>query len=180
MDKQSARAEIRSRALLTSGQIEAYGRAIRSKLLARAEIANARCVLVYLSADAEPPTDGIIEELLNLGKRVLVPVMRGGTMYTAEYTSDTRLVTGDYGIREPYGTPIVSDTPEVSVTPMYGFDLSKTRLGHGKGCYDRYFAKNKGIFKIGLCFERGKCYHIDKDAYDVDMDVIITEERVIE
>lgn len=180
MDKNALRKEIRSRGNLSTAQKAECDKRIAGRLYARKEIASAKTVLVYLSTNSEPETDGIIAYFLGHGKRVFVPVMQDGDMLVAEYTDGETLTRGAYGIREPSNPKIITEVPDVSVTPMVGFDEEKARLGHGKGCYDKYFAKNPAIYKIGLCYERGKCYHIDKGAYDVDMDIIITEERVIE
>lgn len=179
MDKNTLRKEIKAREPYGERQKVEGSARIAEALLRQKAIGRAKTVLVYLSSSSEPETDGIIEELLCRGKRVFVPVMRGD-MLISEYTEGMVLTRGAFGIREP-SDPIITDiVPDVSVTPMVGFDQEKARLGHGKGCYDKYFAKNPAIYKIGLCYERGKCYHMDKDAYDVDMDIIITEERVIE
>ncbi len=181
MDKNALRKEIKSRGTLSTKQKAECDKRIAERLQERKEIASAKTVLVYLSMDTEPATDVIIEYLWEHGKRVFVPVMQDGDMLVAEYTENETLTRGAYGIREPSNPQIITDeVPDVSVTPMVGFDEEKVRLGHGKGCYDKYFAKNPAIYKIGLCYELGKCYHIDKGAYDVDMDIIITEERVIE
>lgn len=173
------RQEIGSRQPLTPSEVADKSKRIASALFRVREVTAANTILVYLSTASEPMTDDIIDKLLADGKRVFVPVMRGGEMHTAEYRAGEELIEGAFGIREPKNPTYVDDIPDVSVTPMVGYDDAKARLGHGKGCYDKYFGGKESVYKIGLCFERGKCYHITKDAYDIDMDVVITEDKTL-
>ena len=59
------------------------------------------------------------------------------------------------------------------------FDKNGYRLGYGKGYYDKYFSKNKYKTSIGLSFEKLLQEEIPKEKHDKNVDLIITEERII-
>ena len=51
------------------------------------------------------------------------------------------------------------------------------RIGHGAGYYDRFLPKTEAV-KICLCFAKLLAENIPTDAYDVPMDMVITEEDI--
>ena len=84
-----------------------------------------------------------------------------------------------YGILEP--VKIIEKSPnkiDLIIVPGIGFDKRGNRLGHGKGYYDKLLRKLKTI-KIGLAFELQIVDQIPTDENDVPVDLIITEERII-
>jgi 5,10-methenyltetrahydrofolate synthetase len=58
--------------------------------------------------------------------------------------------------------------------PGLGFDLNGTRLGRGKGYYDRYL-KDRDVLKIGLSWSELVENKIPLDVHDVQMNFLITE-----
>lgn len=64
------------------------------------------------------------------------------------------------------------------VTPLLGFNYAGYRIGYGKGCYDKFFARNSDVYKIGLAFE---CQRVEftPDENDVPLDCCVTEHNVI-
>lgn len=66
------------------------------------------------------------------------------------------------------------------LVPGIAFDLKGYRLGYGKGYYDRYlYDLNIEIFKIGLCYSMTIADEIIKDDNDVPVDIIVTDDGVI-
>jgi len=66
--------------------------------------------------------------------------------------------------------------PSVLVVPGLAFDREGNRLGRGKGFYDRYLEKFKGV-KIGLCLNEQIKDAVPCEEHDVVMDYIITDEE---
>lgn len=64
--------------------------------------------------------------------------------------------------------------PEWMLVPGLGFDMHGSRLGRGKGFYDRYL-ENKDVLKIGLAWSEQVIKKIPMEAHDARMDFIITE-----
>jgi 5-formyltetrahydrofolate cyclo-ligase len=88
-------------------------------------------VAAYESTPLEPPTEATIDALVARGIRVMVPVT------LADWDLDWREVTadGEEG-GELLGLAAVARARVVFV-PAHGVDRSGTRIGQGKGCYDR-------------------------------------------
>ena len=60
------------------------------------------------------------------------------------------------------------------------FDTKGHRLGHGMGYYDRLLARARpGARLIGVTVERRVFPAIPADRFDVPMDLVVTEERLI-
>lgn len=64
------------------------------------------------------------------------------------------------------------------VTPLLGFNSAGYRIGYGKGCYDKFFAHNADVYKIGLAFECQRA-EFTPDENDVPLDCCVTEQNVI-
>lgn len=71
--------------------------------------------------------------------------------------------------------PYVLADPSWLLIPGVGFDLNGSRLGRGKGFYDRYL-HDRDVLKIGLAWSEQIVEQIPVESHDSDMDFIITEE----
>ena len=69
--------------------------------------------------------------------------------------------------------------PDVILVPGFGFTEQGKRLGRGKGFYDRYLEKYKGLI-IGIAFELQIEKNLPTDHHDQNMNLIVTEKRVID
>jgi 5-formyltetrahydrofolate cyclo-ligase len=68
---------------------------------------------------------------------------------------------------------------DLVIAPGIAFDKNKSRLGRGKGYYDRFFI-NKRIVKIGVGFDFQLLESIPVNQFDIKMDKIITPSFSIE
>ena len=66
--------------------------------------------------------------------------------------------------------------PGLIVVPAVGFDPQGSRLGHGKGFYDRLLPGTQAL-KVGICFDFQLFEHIPAEEHDVPMDRIIAGSR---
>ena len=66
--------------------------------------------------------------------------------------------------------------PDLIVVPAVGFDPQGSRLGHGKGFYDRLLPGTQAL-KVGICFDFQLFEHIPAEEHDVPMDRIIAGSR---
>lgn len=69
--------------------------------------------------------------------------------------------------------------PDVALVPMLAYSGGCYRLGYGGGYYDRFFSKNKPCLKIGLAFDCQFTNERFDEPFDVQLDVVITEKRII-
>ena len=96
-------------------------------------------VAAYESTPLEPPTEAMVAALVARGIRVMVPVT------LEDWDLDWRevvLVGDDRG--EPLGTSAIARASVVFV-PAHGVDRSGTRIGQGKGCYDRALPRTDAV-----------------------------------
>ncbi len=70
--------------------------------------------------------------------------------------------------------PVV--TPDIVVIPLLGFDKSGTRLGYGKGYYDRTLAAiGRKPLLVGYAFAGQELDFIPREAHDLPLDLLVTE-----
>ena len=91
----------------------------------------------------------------------------------------------DLVIRKDFGVEILgpSDlaikvTPDVVLVPSLAMSEDGSRLGRGKGFYDRYLSDYRGV-KIGICFSMQLQTEVPTEEHDVKLDFIVTEEKII-
>ncbi|WP_338720783.1 5-formyltetrahydrofolate cyclo-ligase [Devosia sp. XK-2] len=122
----------------------------------------------------------ILVRLMDSGQKVVLPVVQG-----QDEPLDMRIWEADAPLYEAgFGTLAPSDlapraVPDVVLMPLLGFDNQGTRLGYGGGYYDRTLAVlPKKPLLVGLAFAAQELAHIPRDAHDVPLDVIVTEQGV--
>ena len=103
-------------------------------------------VLGFAGYGTEIDTDEILLECLRKGKQLYLPRVEGEEMQFYLVHSLEELTIGYKGIREPKGDTekYVYDAAEAEKTlmlmPGVAFDLTRGRMGYGKGFYDRFLA----------------------------------------
>lgn len=120
-------------------------RACAEHLLAAEEVRRAHSVAAYVAVGSEPGTAPLLAGLLRTGTRVLLPVLLpDGDLDWAAHAGESSLYPASYGLLEPTGTRLgpgaIADVDAVLV-PGLAVDTAGTRLGKGRGCYDRALAR---------------------------------------
>lgn len=153
------------------------------RLQEQSEYSAVKTVHCYVSMNGrrEVDTHGLIKKMLSGDKRVIVPVtdFNEYTLSHVNLTSFDMLETNKWGVLEPpSGEEISADEMELVIVPMVGADEQGNRIGYGKGFYDR-FLKEVNCPKVGLIFEQNVVEEVPSGKYDIPLDKIITEHRVI-
>ncbi|MFQ5658940.1 MAG: 5-formyltetrahydrofolate cyclo-ligase [Gammaproteobacteria bacterium] len=155
--------------------------AIRKKLLALSPVSAARSLFCFLSSGTEVDSHGIVETLLQQGKQLAVPkIIDSRTMIAVAFTSWEELAPGQLGILTPNSSEPVQGQIDVCITPGLGFSPCGQRLGFGRGYYDTWFAENPVACKIGIAYECQLIGDLPADETDIAMDILVTEQRVLE
>lgn len=142
-------------------------------------------IQTYVALPHEVNTHALIRRLLQAGKQVAVPKIESANALRQFFIANfSELAPGAYGILEP-----PSDSGRVAswnqfdldlvLVPGLAFDRSGHRLGAGKGYYDRFLAPIAAP-KIALAFAFQIVDEIPIAAHDQLMDMIVTEEEVID
>lgn len=129
-------------------------------------------ILLYHSLKDEVYTHTFIEKW-SREKHILLPVVQGDELELRSYRSLDDLAIGAYGILEPIGTPFHDYTKiDLVIVPGVAFDTSGSRLGRGKGYYDKLLPK-LAAHKIGICFPFQLVDEIPTEEFDIQMNEII-------
>ena len=85
-----------------------------------------------------------------------------------------------FGLREPAADnpEVPLDQIDVMVIPGLAFDSTGTRLGWGKGYYDRALALTRAV-RIGYCFALQIVPHVPRESYDIPMHHLVTEDGAL-
>ncbi len=170
---------------LLEEEISTLSLMIKENLLQSDSIKVAQKVHCYMSFSSEVRTFEIISSLLAIGKQVYVPIISGDTLLHTEIDTTTQYAPDRYGIPTPLSTQTYSSDQlrfsekDCIIIPMVSYDKYGSRLGYGKGYYDKFLPLAQGK-KIGLAFECQQYEQLPSENFDIRMDAIITEKRMIE
>ncbi len=150
---------------------------IQTRLIISPEYRAAEKVLVYMARPFEIATSMIIHAALANNKKVGLPVcMDDRKMVFRRIRSIADLGVGRFGILEPSAEceELAPDDRSLCVCPCLCCDMDGFRLGFGGGYYDRFLLGFSGV-KAALCY--GDCVlpSMQRDDYDIPMDVIFTD-----
>ncbi|WP_028974660.1 5-formyltetrahydrofolate cyclo-ligase [Spirochaeta cellobiosiphila] len=139
-------------------------------------------ILLYLSFGKEIQTEQIRKRAWKENKTVWVPVMNNKKIDFYLINPHSKLVTNNYGIREPFEQSIKYEGEESSLmlVPGLAFSMKGERLGYGGGYYDKYFAEHSYPFtKIALVIDKLLCDTLPCEEHDHKVDLIITERQIV-
>src|SRR5690606_35197139 len=118
----------------------------------------------------------LLEHLLAAGRAVALPgfTAAGGLSFRRWSDGEALHPAGFGTLAPPETAPVVQ--PTVMFVPLLGFDSEGTRLGYGKGHYDRAIASMpERPLLVGYGFAAQELDGIPREAHDVPLDIMITE-----
>lgn len=145
----------------------------------QARLKSAKRVALYRATCGELPCDGLAKALMKKGKICCFPRIEGDDMVFCDCNSldEKCFKTGTFGILEPLETlaPADPESIDIVVLPAVAYNEEGTRLGQGKGYYDRFYAgiKGKKPFLLGVCYDFQISSEIPVEEHDITADVII-------
>jgi 5-formyltetrahydrofolate cyclo-ligase len=178
----SRRALRQRRRALTRRERRAAQTRIAHTITRMAAYCSARRIAVYFAVDGEVELSQLIEHARRHGKSIHVPVLAGNRLRFIELRRHARLARNRYGILEPKRGPSVDLRKlDLVLTPLVAFDAEGTRLGMGKGYYDRSFAfleRRRSWVKprlVGVGFEFQRVETLAANPWDVRLWAAVTE-----
>jgi len=184
------RAEMRQRrqAIRPGQQQEASARLCQT-ILQDPDYRNARHLAFYQAFDGEINPAPLLQAALDTHKHCYLPVLVKSALSLSfvEYRRDADLQPNHYSIPEPSaGQQSISPAQlDIIFVPLLAFDSLGTRLGMGKGYYDRALAEfrsgkavNEKPLLIGLAHECQRVERLERAIWDVPLDRIITDQTV--
>jgi 5-formyltetrahydrofolate cyclo-ligase len=131
---------------------------------------------VYWPFQAEFDPRPLIDWLVATGSAVALPAVvdKKGPLEYRAWRPGEELVDGVWGIPVPKAREIV--LPQAVLAPLVGFDRRSYRLGYGGGYFDRTLAAlSPRPLAIGVGFEMARIETIYPQAFDIPMDIVVTE-----
>ena len=173
--------EIRKRILslrngLDNDWIRGVSIQIEKRLFEDKEFLESKDILFYDAFEKEVQTRGMIKRAVDMGKRVFLPItdFKNKNILITEFTNKGKSGEVIPHINLMYGIGMV-------IVPGVAFDESGSRIGFGRGFYDRFLYRLSGDVKtIGLAFDFQVVGKIPVDSHDFIIDKVITEKRVID
>ncbi len=189
MDTQQLRQQMRqARRQLSARQQATHASQLLRQIQALRAYRQGRSLACYLANDGEIDPHDIIEDAWKKRKSVYLPVLHPfkNSLYFAPYHPASKLVRNRFGIDEPDCPPAHwrnARQLDLVLLPLVAFDPSGNRLGMGGGFYDRSLAHLR-LFRrwrkpalIGLAHELQNVPHIERRAWDVPLQAIVTHHR---
>ncbi len=160
---------------------------IMERFLALEAYQKAKTVMIYIDVRAEVRTRQKLPEILQSGKKVIVPwCNEKGELELFRLDRMEELAIGMYKILEPKvelrslkEKQISPEELDLVMVPGVAFDKRGARMGHGKGYYDKLLQHARSDTPlIALAFECQLFPEIPVAPHDIFMDQIITELKV--
>ena len=144
------------------------------------KIVGASVVAAYMPIDEEPLLDGVLKVLAEKNVKVCFPRVEGDDIVFCEAYSEDSFEEGSFSIREPRSGLLLAEPSKIDVmlVPGMAFDREGTRLGRGKGFYDRFCRDLKGngrLSIIGVVSEKNLLPAIPRESWDLVVDAVVTE-----
>ncbi len=160
-------------------EVSESSRAIAGHVLSSPEIRRAATVACYVSIDTEPGTGPLLDGLLGMGRRVIVPVVLPDLdLDWAVYDGPGTLARARRGLLEPTGPRLGLEavaTADVVLTPGLAVDRSGMRLGQGGGCYDRALGRVPvGTFTCTLLYDEELLDVVPTAPHDRPVTAVVT------
>lgn len=156
----------------------AASKRIFEKLETSEHFRKARKIFIYVGFGSEILTENFIKKYLN-EKEIFIPKIANASMKLVKLNSWAELHPGHFGVLEINSAIFYEGEVDLVITPSIVFDKNGFRLGYGKGYYDKYFAKNKYQTSIGLSYDQLLQENVPKEAHDLPVDILLTEEKTI-
>jgi 5-formyltetrahydrofolate cyclo-ligase len=144
----------------------------------------AETVGVYFPLGSEVRTEEIIKVAISLGKKVALPIVESGGIKFYQindkpFKSDD-LIIGRFGIREPIkkGEEVVK--MDLLIVPGIVFDSQGSRIGYGRGYFDRFIVGAKVSFSLGLAYQfQLVSYRLPQSHIDQKIDGLSIETGIL-
>jgi 5-formyltetrahydrofolate cyclo-ligase len=154
---------------------------IARRALELPELRDVQPVGGYWPIRSEVDPRPLMRALLKRGQTVALSQILHPKLSWREWRPGDVLVKGGFGVREP-GPDAPECFPWALLVPLAAFDRRGSRLGYGKGHFDRTIAalsELHPVVTIGLAYAAQEVPSVPAEPHDRRLDFIVTEQEVI-
>lgn len=171
---------LKKRLALSSHDVDDKSRQICKNIKTLSQIENKNVIACYLAVNNEPDLRDVINDFLKAKKNVVLPAFfRTSKSYKfVKLSSFENLDFGPYQIPQPSKlTPIDPDKIELVFLPGIAFSPDGSRLGYGKGVYDKLLSDTSAL-KIGVAYDLQVIDNFEGEPHDIKVDYLVTEKGI--
>lgn len=139
---------------------------------------DASTILLFYPLQNEVDVKSLINFSIDNNKKVAIPITYKDNiefnLINSEWEKNLQL--GKYNIWEPKNKSIIHnfDNTTIIIVPALAYGKDKSRIGHGKGYYDKFLTKHPSLIKIGLVRHHLLFDNVPMEKNDKYLDIIIT------
>ena len=175
---------IKLKSSLDADAISAMSSNVADRLFSLPGFQRSRNVLVYFALKKEVQTQSMIKKCLALSKRVFVPIVdeANNDLLVSELKGlnikFTREACGTWAPEEKEREIVAPDIIDLAIIPGLAFTRQGTRLGRGKGYYDKLLARLPShALKVGVAFDFQALDFIPSSQRDMAVNMLLTEKE---
>jgi 5-formyltetrahydrofolate cyclo-ligase len=130
----------------------------------------------YLAIGEELSPAPLLERLAAHGAKLALPRIETGGRMTFRAADENFREKGPFGLVQP-SDQAPELTPSLVLAPLLAFDARGTRLGYGKGHYDRAISQLRAqgrVFYLGLAYAQQQADVVPAERHDIPLDWVET------
>ena len=177
---------IRQRKNMKLEDVSAFSTKIINTIMELPEFIKSKNIMLYLNFNNEVDTTPLVTWCFNNGKTVIAPYCIQSTREIIPFEINnltTDLTKSTFGVMEPKHDLLKKfdiDDIDLIIVPGVVFDKHCNRIGFGAGYYDRFLSKkSKEAITIGIAYDYQIIDEVPTDIYDVPLNFIVTQDRII-
>jgi 5-formyltetrahydrofolate cyclo-ligase len=158
--------------------------AVRQHLNSASIVGRAAQVVAYWALSDEVDLSPSLHLWVEEGKRVFLPIVGEDlSLAFVRWDPTARMIVGRGGAKHPGLShddgKLSEDLTTVSLVPGVAFDASGSRLGRGKGCYDRVLADLSQLgATIGVAYSCQLLDQVPTEDHDHRLDWLVDEQSL--
>jgi len=171
---------------MSQQDVSTFSTKIMDKIMKLPQFINCKNIMLYISFNNEVDTYKLARWCLNNDKTVIAPYCIKSCIKIIPFiinNLETDLTKSTFGIMEPKHDILMKaniENIDLIIVPGVVFDENCNRIGFGAGYYDRFLPmKMKNTPTIGIAYDYQITDKVPADEYDVPLNFIITEKRII-
>jgi 5-formyltetrahydrofolate cyclo-ligase len=177
---------LHQRRTMRTQDVNTFSHKIITTIMELPQFVNFKNIMLYINFNNEVDTHSLTTWCLDNGKTVIAPYCvqkeRKIVPFEIKNLSDD-LTKSTFGVMEPKHNilkEVSLQNIDLIIVPGVIFDIHCNRIGFGAGYYDRFLCKKpKNTVTIGIAYDYQIIDSVPTDKYDVPLDFVITEKRII-